>query len=185
MIHYRHLEPSNLDGFTRLDRSDYSSTWCRMKDGLLIQEKRVFRHPGFSQSQWDGIIKEWTDKLSRGEMLLISAFDDETPIGVAGLDINQRYGCDNLMYNFGPLWISKEYRGRGIGKRLFMMVKEEAEILDVSGLYISATPVPKTVDFYIRMGCQLLSNPDLQLFAEEPEDIHMYLNLPKSVHRSC
>lgn len=177
MIHYAHLDRFDLAGFACLDRSDYSSTWCKIEDGLLVQEKREFRHPGFSQSQWDEIVEKWTDKLLRGEKLLIGAYDGETAIGVAGLDIGQRYGRDSNMYNFGPMWVSKEYRGHGIGKKLFMMVQEEAEKLDIGGLYVSATPVPRTVGFYMRMGCELLSSPDPRLFAEEPEDIHMYKKL--------
>jgi len=57
------------------------------------------------------------------------------------------------------------------------MVRKEAERLDIDGMYVSATPVPGTVGFYKRMGCQLLPHPDPVLFAEEPEDIHMCLTL--------
>ena len=40
-------------------------------------------------------------------------------------------------------------------------------------LYVSATPTENTVNFYLRRGCRLASTPDLELFAQEPEDIHL------------
>lgn len=172
------METSDLIALYCLDRSDYSSTWCRMQDRVLVQEKREFRHPGFSQSQWDETTEEWADELFRGEIVLIGAYVNEIAVGVAGLDVSQRYGRDSNMFNLGPMWISKKHRGHGIGERLFVMVQEEAERLDIGGLYVSATPVPKTVRFYTKMGCRLLSDPDPQLFAVEPEDIHMCKDLP-------
>lgn len=186
MIHYRHLEQTDLAGLARIDRSDYSSTWCIVKKGVLVHEEREFRHPGFSQSRWDQIVKEFTNELIRGKRMLIGAFENEILIGVAGLDVSQRYGCNGDMYNFGPIWISTKYRGRGVGKRLFALIVKEAESLDVCGLYVSATPVPNTVKFYMKMGCQLLRYPDPRLFDEEPEDIHMYICLPnKAEHQKC
>jgi len=160
-----------------IDRSDYSSTWCEVEGGRVVLRKREFRHVGFSRSQWDAIADEWKEMLARGEMLLVGAYDDTRMVGVAGLDIGTRYGPDGGLYNFGPIWVSREYRGRGIGRHLFEMVREIAQPMDIDGLYISATPVPGTVGFYRRMGCRLLRSPDPRLCAEEPEDIHMYLDL--------
>ena len=43
--------------------------------------------------------------------------------------------------------------------------------------YVSATPSSATVDAYLRLGAELLERPDPELFAEEPEDIHLCLRL--------
>jgi hypothetical protein len=40
-------------------------------------------------------------------------------------------------------------------------------------MYISATPSEHTVDFYMRLGCRLAAEPDPELYAFEPEDIHL------------
>lgn len=178
MIHYRPLNPSDLAGLASIDRSDDSNHWCIVKDGVVVLQERTFRHPGFSQAQWDDIASELGDKLARDEVVLIGAYDSELLVGIAGLDTDERYGNDCDLYNFGPLWISREYRARGIGRQLFTMVRKEAERMDIDGMYVSATPVPGTVGFYTRMGCQLLIHPDPHLLAKEPEDIHMVLELP-------
>ena len=176
MIEFRTLSVHDLDGLPCLDRSDYSTTWCVVRDGHVVQEERVFKHHGFSQTEWAGIVGELARQVSKCEMLVIAAYDGSSPVGIAGLDIKHGYGPEMDMYNFGPLWISKEHRGCGIGKRLFSMLQEEAIRRGIDILYISATPVPGTVEFYMRMGCRLIAQPDLDLFAKEPEDIHMSLD---------
>jgi len=184
VIRYRHLEQLDLADLCHIDRRDHSSTWCEVEGGMVVLPKREFMHVGFSRAQWDHIAEEWKEMLGRDEMLLVGAYDGPEMVAVAGLDIGTRYGPDGSLYNFGPIWVSREYRGRGIGKRLFAMVRELARGMDIDGLYISATPVPGTVGFYRRMGCRLLSSPDPRLYAEEPEDIHMYLDLahgPQSI----
>lgn len=40
-------------------------------------------------------------------------------------------------------------------------------------LYVSATPTENTVNFYFRRGCVLACPPDGELFALEPDDIHL------------
>ena len=44
-------------------------------------------------------------------------------------------------------------------------------------MYISATPTQHTIDFYLRLGCQVTNEPDPELFAQEPEDIHFEYDL--------
>jgi hypothetical protein len=44
-------------------------------------------------------------------------------------------------------------------------------------LYISATPSEHTIDFYLTLGCTLVDAPDPELFAREPEDIHLEYEL--------
>ncbi len=178
MIRYRPLEPSDLGELASIDRSDYSDCWCVARDGEIVLQERIFSHPGFSRAQWEDIASELGDKLAGEKALLVGSFDGETLVGIAGLETDHRYGPDRSMFNFSPLWISKAYRGRGIGGRLFTMVREKAEKLGIDALYVSATPVPGTVGFYTKMGCKVLINPDPTLFAREPEDIHMQLELP-------
>ncbi len=40
-------------------------------------------------------------------------------------------------------------------------------------MYISVTPSENTVSFYIYLGCVLATEIDQELFALEPEDIHI------------
>ena len=71
------------------------------------------------------------------------------------------------------LHVSCAYRGHGLGRQLFELARTKARALGAKGLYISATPSEHTVQFYMRLGSTLTPTPDPDLFALEPEDIHL------------
>jgi N-acetylglutamate synthase-like GNAT family acetyltransferase len=52
-----------------------------------------------------------------------------------------------------------------------------ARELGAQRLYVSATESENTVDFYLRRGCRLAEEVDPALFALEPNDIHLELDL--------
>ena len=87
---------------------------------------------------------------------------DNRPIGPRG---------EHLQLDF--LHVSRDYRGTGLGKRLFQLSKMAASARGARYLYISATPSQQTIDFYIRQRCRMISEPDPALLALEPLDIHM------------
>jgi len=49
----------------------------------------------------------------------------------------------------------------------------EARTRGARQMYVSATPSENTIHFYQRRGCLLAALPDPELFALEPEDIHL------------
>jgi len=177
MIQYKRLDHTDLDGLNCIDRRDYSSTWCVVKNGVITQEQREFKHPGFSKTHWEQILSEFTKDLKNGSVILFGAFDEQVLIGLSGIEIDKQYGPEKNMFNLRAMWISKAYRRQGIGKQLLNGVKQEAKNQKIDTLHVSATPVPGTVKFYMHEGCTLLSIPDPELFALEPEDIHMTLRL--------
>ena len=71
--------------------------------------------------------------------------------------------------------VSRPYRKTGLGSALFERAKVAAVAFGARGLYISATPSENTVDFYRSRGAELVTEPDPELFALEPEDIHLEL----------
>jgi hypothetical protein len=44
-------------------------------------------------------------------------------------------------------------------------------------MYISSTPSSSAVGFYIAQGCKLAEEVDPELYALEPDDIHLILDL--------
>ena len=78
---------------------------------------------------------------------------------------------DTLRLKF--LHVSRDYRGRGIASALFHRAVEGARLLGAKKLYISATPSEHTINYYLRLGCVLAAEIDPELFALEPEDIHL------------
>jgi len=177
MIHYSQLHHSDFNTVNCIDRRDYSDTWCVVKNGAIVSEHREFKHPGFTVAHWNHMMSRFADNVQNGVIILFGAFDAGTLIGLSGLELKKQYGPENNLFNIGPMWISEGYRRQGIGKQLFAMMKQEARNRNIKYLYVSATPVPATVKFYINEGCVLLNKPDPELFALELEDIHLVLTL--------
>jgi ribosomal protein S18 acetylase RimI-like enzyme len=69
--------------------------------------------------------------------------------------------------------VGRAYRHRRLGRRLLELARLAAHARGAKGLYISATPSENTINFYRRLGCELAREPDPELFAREPEDIHL------------
>jgi predicted N-acetyltransferase YhbS len=104
------------------------------------------------------------------------AFDGETLIGVAVLE-SKFIGSkkDTLQLKF--LHASSGYRKQGLGRKLFFVAAEQAKSMGAGKMYISSTPSENTVHFYFHLGCQLAEEVDPELFAFEPEDIHLEYRL--------
>ncbi len=177
MLKYRQLDRGDLDGLHDIDRGDFSPTTYRVKHGELILEDREFWHTGFTRAEWDSYIRKFSAELHNGVTILFGAFDGSTLVGISGLEVDKYRGSNRDMLNMGPMWVSSAYRRPGTGTQLLEMTRRKARDLGTRALYVSATPVPGTVEFYLRAGCQLLSVPDKYLFALEREDIHMGLEL--------
>jgi predicted N-acetyltransferase YhbS len=104
------------------------------------------------------------------------AFDGGKLVGAVVLDAKRiGRGKDQLQLEF--LHVSNAYRGKGLGKRLFELARATARERGARRLYVSATPSENTVNFYRRRGCVLTREPDAELFAREPEDIHFECNV--------
>jgi GNAT superfamily N-acetyltransferase len=71
------------------------------------------------------------------------------------------------------LYVSRAYRGRGVGRQLFEAAVSSAREAGANALYVSATPTQNTVHFYLNRGCVLAPEPDPKLLAAEPDDIHL------------
>jgi predicted N-acetyltransferase YhbS len=99
-------------------------------------------------------------------------FDDDILVAIAILD-NKFIGKANDQLQLKFLHVSKAYRKTGLGKQLFELARNTARERGAKMMYISATPSENTINFYLRLGCEVTPHPDPELFALEPEDIHL------------
>ncbi len=66
---------------------------------------------------------------------------------------NKMYGEKSRYINLCKLYVSNDFRGRGIGKKLFNIALEESKKLDGEKMFISAGSSVDTMKFYERQGC--------------------------------
>jgi len=73
--------------------------------------------------------------------------------------------------------VGRAHRRRGVAGHLVGELRAAALRLGARRLYISATPSDSALGFYLGLGARLAEPVDAELFALEPEDVHLVLDL--------
>ncbi len=155
----------------QIDRREVIDNIYYLRDGKLVLEAEHYDMQGWSPGEAEKYTAILQECYERGG-LFWGAFANELLIGASILEskfIGSRH--DTLQLKF--LHVSRDCRGQGVGTKLFKIAVEKAKELGAKKLYISATPSENTVNYYIRLGCVLATEIDPELFALEPEDIHL------------
>jgi predicted N-acetyltransferase YhbS len=167
----RPLTRDEIELIWTIDRSEVHHHVYEVRDGELVRVPRYFDIPGWRSDAMERETAGLVDCFDRGGTFL-GLFDGKVLVGVAVLE-NARVGRTSDQMQLAYLYVSRAYRGRGIGTELFDAAVSLARGAGASALYISATPTENTVDFYLGRGCILAPEPDPRLLAAEPEDIHL------------
>jgi GNAT superfamily N-acetyltransferase len=101
--------------------------------------------------------------------IAVGAFAGERLVGIGVVVPHLRPTIAQLAF----LHVSAPFRATGIGRRLTEQLDEIARTSGDSEMVVSATPSENTVRFYLGRGFQPMAEPFAELFALEPEDVHM------------
>ncbi len=173
---FRQLERQEISGLWSIDRSELIGGLYRLEEGALVLEKASIKMSGWPADEIDRDTAILLDCFDHGGFLL-GAFDHARLVAACVLDCRfMGASTDQLQLKF--LHVSQALRGEGLGRELFDRAAQRAKILGARKLYISATPSENTIRFYQTMGCTLTDELDADLFALEPQDIHMKFVLP-------
>jgi len=170
-LEFRELKRAEIDRIWTIDRREHIANIYRLVDGGLQLEAHDFDVPGWhpdNVAKTTPLLYEMFDRGAR----FFASFDGEQLAGVSVLDTLPRGERSHLL-QLELLHVGRDYRGQGLGSRLLEQARAAARELGARGLYISATPSENTVRFYQRCGATVLALPDPELFALEPEDIHL------------
>ena len=174
-VEIRKLDRAELSDIWTIDRSEVIDRVYYHENGELVLRSEHYDVPGWHPDQIKRDSEVLRDCFDAGGSFF-GAFEGRELIGVCVLEsrfIGQ--SSDQLQLTF--LHVSRKHRGTGLGSALFQEAVEKARRLGARALYISATPSENTVRFYQSLGCRLVKEPDPELFASEPEDIHLELLL--------
>lgn len=167
----RRLQRDEVDAIWQIDRSEFIDGIYIMRDGELVLTDEQFDAKGWPAGEAEHYGPMLLDCFDHGGTFH-GAFDGEALVGVAVLEgrfIGSR--GDQLQLKF--LHVSRPYRSRGLGTRLFRLAETTAHSLGAKKLYISSTPSRRTVEYYLSLGCRPAREMDRKLFELEPEDIHL------------
>jgi predicted N-acetyltransferase YhbS len=175
-MNIRLLQREEVSLIWQIDRREIVENTYSLEGGELVLKPDYFDIRGWPPGETELYTPILLDCYDRGGTFW-GAFEDDLLIGVAILESKfigtQR---DTLQLKF--LHVSRDYRKRGIASALFRLAVEKARALGAGKLYISATPSENTINYYMRLGCVLATEIDPELFALEPEDIHLEYEIP-------
>jgi len=180
MIEIREMHPSDIDRVAELDRSEHVTLAYTFRKGRLESENVDWAVPNWStegesaHSLWARVV-DWGALLEQGGTMF-GALDGDRLVGVA----IYRPQLTATTAQLAVLHVSKGYRRKGIATRLTAEVIRLARQDGARDVYVSATPSQSAVGFYQSQGFQLVDEPHPALYALEPEDIHMIMQLPGS-----
>jgi predicted N-acetyltransferase YhbS len=175
-MNIRPLQRAEIPLVWQIDRREVIHNIYSLCDGKLILQPDHFDAQGWPPNEAELYTPILLDCFDRGGYFW-GAFEEDKIVGVSVLEskfINSHH--DTLQLKF--LHVSHGVRKQGLGARLFHLAAEKAKSLGARKLYISATPSENTINFYTRLGCALATEIDAELFALEPDDIHLEYTIP-------
>lgn len=171
-MYYKILDRNEIEKLGEIDRSELVEYNYRCRDGKLELFNYYYDIQGFGENLQKH--KENLYQLYDRGGTIFGAFDGSNLVGISSLD-NKFRGRKNDMLQLAFLHVSKDYRKKGIGKKLIELAKKRAAELGAKRLYISGSPIKNTIEFYMANGCKPVNEVEKDLFELEPEDIHMEL----------
>lgn len=172
-IHYRQLalddiSPDILKHFNRYQ--EVKKKWEK-KDGewALINSPHILKNWDITTKQ-QVVMKDCTESICSGGCLW-GAFDNEKLIGFCAISHNP-IGSKEQYMQLRQIHVSYEYRGKGIGRKLFSLCSEAMKNCAAKKLYIVANPSEESQAFYRAMGCVDAEEIISELFEDE-YDVHM------------
>jgi predicted N-acetyltransferase YhbS len=175
-VKIRQLERHEIRDLWSIDRTERVEHVYRYENGELVlvpEHHETRRWPPGEPEHYGPILR---DCLDHGGTCY-GAFDREVLIGGAVLE--SRFigpAKDQLQLKF--LHVSNGHRWAGLGRTLFEMALTRARELDARRLYVSSTSSENTVRFNLGLGCRVTNEVDPDLFALEPDDIHLTCDIP-------
>lgn len=175
MIVYRTMARDEVPRIGEVDRAERITRLYTLHDGILTAEPCDFDVQGWGPGEPEKHVPWLERELDEGGTMF-GALDNDRVVGVAVLGGRFRgRNRDQLQLVF--MHVSNGYRRQGIGSRLMDEAAGLARARGARWLYISATPSQSAVGFYLSHGSRPAPEVDEELFALEPEDIHLLREL--------
>lgn len=162
------LKPDLLEDFNRYQEVNY--VW-RRKDGKKVLVKNPFIDNWDSELKRDIVAEDFSNCMNGGG-IVYGAFHNDKLIAFASLPY-YFFGSQKQYVQLMQLHVSNEYRGLGLGKRLFLMSADKAKEWGAKKLYISGHSCQETQSFYEGMGCVDAVEINSRIAQHEPFDCQL------------
>lgn len=174
-IVYRYLTLEDCDRISEINPKHYIKNAWR-----LVDNKRVLIEIDYHEMDWPDGYERYRDELEKTIKMkgaAVGAFDEaDKMIGFAAIK-NEMFGKSAKYTLLDALFISYEYRGKGIGSRLFKACVREARIWGMDKIYICAGSAEDTIAFYRNIGCRDALEINKVLYEQDTRDIQLEYKL--------
>ena len=167
----RLLAEDELSRINEIDVSEEGTVIYHCVDGILRTTTEQWARPQWSAETWQARLHHWVEDLQPD--LFLGAFVDEQLVGLA----SSRYHLTKTMAQLTTLHVDRNHRRQGVARALVQEVIRLVRENGAQSLYVSATESASAVNFYLSQGFRPTDSPDPVLFALEPNDIHMVMQL--------
>jgi GNAT superfamily N-acetyltransferase len=175
VITVKTLSRDDVEKIKDIDRTEKVTVGYEVRDGTLCGLDVDWDVPPWTAEHAAKLIDKTAFEVERGGAFL-GALDGDLLVGFAVL-AHKFLGDGPDTIQLAIEHVSRAYRRQGVGTRLLKEASDLARERGAKHLYISATPSASAVGFYLKHGCRLTPNIDEELFALEPEDIHLIMDL--------
>jgi predicted N-acetyltransferase YhbS len=182
-VDMRELTRAEIADVWTIDRQEVIDALYVLENGQLVLRPQHWEIDGWPPGEREAYTPILLVCFDHGGAVT-GAFEGGVLAGVVVLEgrfIGRRK--DQVQLKF--LHVSQSHRRQGLGRALFGHAVGQARLLGAKKLYISATPSENTIDFYRHLGCRIAEEVDPDLFALEPEDIHLEYVVPEREERQA
>ncbi|WP_286908525.1 GNAT family N-acetyltransferase [Clostridium sp. UBA1652] len=172
---YRKLSLEECECIKEIDPSQYIGKAWREIEG-----KRQLVEINYQDEDWPNGYEYHISHLR--ETILsggsaIGAFNlDNKLLGFATVN-PQVFGEKYKYVLLDQLFITLDYRNKGIGKKLFMLSTEEVRKWDADKIYICAGSAEETIAFYFKLGCKEVEEINKELYEIDRRDYQLEFSL--------
>ena len=172
-IECRRLARVELSRVAEIDRSERIDIIYEQR-GTELEE----RHGNWNSPAWDphgdgeysvAAQRQALEHYADAGGIALGAFSNGQLVGIGVVVPHLRPEIAQLAF----LHVSEAFRALGIGRRLSEELDLIARDAGDTEIVVSATPSENTVRFYRSRGYELTAQPLPELFALEPEDVHL------------
>jgi ribosomal protein S18 acetylase RimI-like enzyme len=167
MITYREITIEEIhQHILEVDVSEHGELIYLWQNGELITQPLIWDRPPRTAENWQ---ENWASVLPLPGVKAWGAFEDDVMVGI----IVYRPYLTEDMAQLDALFVDKHHRQQGIASHLTRLLEKQAIADGHKRLYVSATESQSAVGFYISRGFVPTQDAHPELYALEPNDIHM------------
>ena len=175
-IKYRRLDISECLKIREIDASQYIGQAWREVDGKRQLVKIDYYEPDLPNG-FDAHLRKLIETVNSGGVVL-GAFHDMRLVGYCSAN-SLVFGEKYKYVLLDQLYISKNFRNKGIGKRLFFMAADKSKENGAEKFYICAGSSEETIAFYYAIGCKEAMEINEELFQSDTRDMQLEYDFRK------